>query len=382
MKTAVMIADLARAAGARGDTWARWTSECDEAQDFICSADNAASDAAIKEWEAAHRAGMIEHMTASGWVQRWTTAPEAYDGFGTETVEACGTWQGHALRRAAIDPAYLNWQADRYGSGAHGTWEEDPRLEEQRRAEQRERWRIEDEARAARRAAGLEWLRTATIDEIDAAQDADDIESRGLAYMDVRDERNRRLAEMTERERVEEIAQARESVRPGSNLIDDGTPGIRGVYGWIAGRPPTVHYAIEEHGWGNQSADEIMIRDSKHDEIGSLAMVARRLREGDLRIATDADALPPEPVLRRFGLERRADVRRVEVRGRALWVARERFGTGLVILDERGRVARGKHVREVVGPRSRTFLDVEATEATEQHVADLIRGERRRNDER
>jgi hypothetical protein len=52
--------------------------------------------------------------------QLWyTTAPEAYDGFGTETEETLGPWHRQDMRRVSILGAHLEWQQCRYGSGCH-----------------------------------------------------------------------------------------------------------------------------------------------------------------------------------------------------------------------------------------------------------------------
>jgi hypothetical protein len=56
-------------------------------------------------------------------VVRYTTAPDAYDGFGTEEL------MGHAgrdnggltVRKVAIRRENLDWQEARYASGCHGS---------------------------------------------------------------------------------------------------------------------------------------------------------------------------------------------------------------------------------------------------------------------
>lgn len=342
--TADELTAAALEAGRKGITWAAWTNE-DAVQDFVCSADDAISDAAIKAWEAAHRIGTFEHLAASGWIERWTHAPESFDGFGTLTLEQCGFWNGRALRRVIVDGRHVTWQADRYGSGTYATWETDPRIEERRQAELRERWRAEDATRAAKREVGLAWLKTASSEEILTAEYEDDIERRGLTHVEARDERKRREAEEVERIRVLEIEQALAIVKPGLNLIDDGTPSRCGIYGPIPGRPPTVHYGINEHGYARQTADEIMIRDSAGADIGSLMTIARRLSAGELRVATDGDMLPPEPVLRRVGLDRRAVVQRLEISGHVVWAARLPFTIDVIVLDGRGHIVRSRQIQ-------------------------------------
>lgn len=68
----------------------------------------------------------------------YTTAPEAYDGFGTKTIEVVGDWvsksngQRKPVRKVQIDPEHFNWQSMRYSSGMHPTWTEEQFQEEKR----------------------------------------------------------------------------------------------------------------------------------------------------------------------------------------------------------------------------------------------------------
>lgn len=48
-----------------------------------------------------------------------TSAPAAYDGFGTERITLHGDVLPHGLRRVRIDCEHLDWQLKRYGSGMH-----------------------------------------------------------------------------------------------------------------------------------------------------------------------------------------------------------------------------------------------------------------------
>lgn len=50
----------------------------------------------------------------------YTTAEEAYDGFGTRTVEA-GRYvsKGKPIRKVEVEDAHLDWQRARYFSGLH-----------------------------------------------------------------------------------------------------------------------------------------------------------------------------------------------------------------------------------------------------------------------
>ncbi len=56
----------------------------------------------------------------------YTTAPEAYDGFGTRTLaEVAGTdRRGKTIRKVGIRPNAWEWQTQRYGSGMHAAVEE------------------------------------------------------------------------------------------------------------------------------------------------------------------------------------------------------------------------------------------------------------------
>lgn len=58
---------------------------------------------------------------------RYTSAPEAYDGFGTHTTdtEVAVDHRGRVLRKAAIDPEHLNWQSMRYSSGLYACLSEE-----------------------------------------------------------------------------------------------------------------------------------------------------------------------------------------------------------------------------------------------------------------
>ena len=60
----------------------------------------------------------------------YTTAPEAYDGYGTKTVEQAGTWvsgNGKRLpvRKVKIEHESFEWQVARYSSGLHSLMDEE-----------------------------------------------------------------------------------------------------------------------------------------------------------------------------------------------------------------------------------------------------------------
>lgn len=52
-------------------------------------------------------------------VVTYTTAEEAYDGFGTQTAEVVGTTRGKTIRKVTTPAQHVNWQRMRYGSGLH-----------------------------------------------------------------------------------------------------------------------------------------------------------------------------------------------------------------------------------------------------------------------
>lgn len=56
----------------------------------------------------------------------YTTAPESYDGFGTETIEMTGYFdtRGKELRKVKILDKSNNWQTSRYNSGMHGVFDQ------------------------------------------------------------------------------------------------------------------------------------------------------------------------------------------------------------------------------------------------------------------
>lgn len=62
-------------------------------------------------------------------IYRFTSAPEAYDGFGTVTVEttAYRDNSGRPFRKVEIpeEAQFNNWQTDRYGSGLYAAFTEE-----------------------------------------------------------------------------------------------------------------------------------------------------------------------------------------------------------------------------------------------------------------
>lgn len=58
-------------------------------------------------------------MKTSALYIRYTTAPEAYDGFGTKSRGVVAMDNDKPVRMVEINPEHLNWQEGRYGSGMH-----------------------------------------------------------------------------------------------------------------------------------------------------------------------------------------------------------------------------------------------------------------------
>jgi len=336
---------FARAAGRAGRSWMDLAADPDLGA--YCEAHIETFDTAAIE--TAWTAGRRERRTAGGWVTLWTTAPADYDSFQTETLEACGSWRGRELRRVLVDPRYVTYHRDRYASGLYGSWTEDPRLAEIEVAARRERLRLDDERRAARRVEGLAWLAAATDDELDAAIDADEVESRGLTYAELRAEILRREAAAAAAARAADWARCAAAVPMGAILVDDGVPAQRGIWGVIPGRPARIYYAVRiQPGSDWQGlADQAIVESSVDGAVvGSLAGVAARLADGSLRIAP-ADDVPPEPVTRRIGHDRHREIMRVAVGDRVVWVGRPCFAAEVLVLDERGRIVRARRLREM-----------------------------------
>lgn len=340
--TAHDIERIAREMGASGRAWNDFASD-DATQDFVTTHDNA-PDAYVETWKAAFNVGEVEYLTAQGWISQWTTAPDDYDCFGTVTAEQCGDWHGKPLRRILSHPHHAGYQASRNSSGNHPTWSVDPRIEEREATERRERWQLEDAARATRRETGLAWLATASEDEIEEAKERDEVESRGLKYVELRDEIKRREAVLAETERAAEWDRCRAAFEDGVIIVDEGTPGYRGTWGWVAGRPTHIYYGVRLTGDWRKVADEAVVEGASRDNAGSLAMVADSLACGRMRVVAEND-VPPEPVVRRIGHERWKTIVRAEVAGRVVWVGRVSSWSEPLVLDSAGKIVRAKGAR-------------------------------------
>ncbi len=325
---------MARAAGLAGEHWERWTMS-DAVQEAIETSPDAFDSDAI---EAAFLDGRRE-LRAKTWRICWTTAPDDYDTGGTETLETCGAWHNRTLRKVAIEPEHYVYQTARYGSGLHPAWDEDPRVVEAAMHAKIAAENIERDAREAKRAAGLVWLKTATEDALD---DFDTFEARGVRFDDVRAERKRREAEDLEKNRTEEWARCLAVIVEGATLIDAGEPATRGVYGVIPGRPPHVYYAVRIVRGCPDDAEHANVMGEGNDNVGSVSYVADWLTSGRLRVAAPGE-VPPRAVVARIGHERVKDIRRAEVGGKVVWIGRATFGETMV-LDESGHLVRSKKI--------------------------------------
>lgn len=359
----VAILALARAAGASGQTWHDWCCS-DEVQALV---DSDEIDGCQSACEQAFREGVREHRVSGGWKIAWTTAPEAYDSFGTETIEACGEIYGKPLRKIMMDPRHASYQASRNSSGLHPTWNEDPRVEEAASQARIAKSIADDKARAERRAAGLVWLTTLDAVDLQACLDFDDAHehmvTQGVSTSDVLHEQKTRARVATESANETEWARCIALVPEGSTILDPGTPGFRGTYGYIQGRPTNVYYNVRiVRAYPDTAEQANVVGEGINDykgscNAGSLSDVADMIARGStddvvadaegfpqrvMRIV-DPNTVPPRPVLERIGRERLLEIRRVEAAGRVVWVGRPTFGETLV-LDERGHLVRAKKV--------------------------------------
>lgn len=350
--TIEQLIDSARAAGVEGESFQRW---CDRSEIFesIGALDVPTLRTAGDRCQAAYTEGRT-----STWMIRWTDAHPAYDTFGTRSLES-HEWGGKILRKVAIDPAHLDYQCSRYGSGLHCVWGRDPREEERERNERIARERIEREARETKRATGLETLRQLTNDDLDAIGEDDPArdgfvryETLGVTSHDVQVERSHRQDAIEEADRAARWAKCRAMVPDGCVLVCDATPGERGQFGWIPGRESRVYFGIKviETRGTRPDPDGCPVWDSKHArgaaDLGSLAIVCADVERGVLRVASPAD-VPPEKVLDRIGHDQLAKIQRIEVPaneqgtgvkvGRTVWIGRPRFADGSLCLDANGR---------------------------------------------
>lgn len=338
------IEAAAREAGAAGVDYNDFTSR-DDVMDAAATLDeDGGLDSA--RIESAYREGRREHRAANGWVFAWTTAPEAYDQFGTETVET-HAWGEKTLRRVLAHPHHASYQFDRYGSGGHSAWDEDPRITEARIRETIARENAEREEARARRDNGLVWIRDAALDG-----DEDELDrmlhERGLTWNDARDERRRRADERRAQEQAETWARHRAMFADGDTIVDEGAWAQRTEHETIPARDANVwrNVKVEPHYAKKQDVELARVGDAEHRDLGSLEYVVRRFDRGEIRLAKPGEHLPTAAVLRRLPGSRIDELVRVDVGGRIAWAGRERFSFDLLVLDEQGRKVRKREIIE------------------------------------
>jgi hypothetical protein len=343
------LTDLALEVGRAGISWNAFCFRDDVGQ--LCDTADNDIEAAQASWEQGDR----EHRQAHGWLVCWTTAPDCYDTFGTETIETCGEWKGRELRRVLMNPDHSDYQRDRYGSGLHGSWEQDPRVEEARLAEQAARWKAEDEAKATKRAEDLRHVQSLSDEAFDKffaefhdADNRDDPLPISLSQADMRKEGDRRR----EVKRAESLRVQWEKcvalVPEGCTILDNGTEGFRGIYGWIKGVDPRVLYRVKivPH-WHKDKAgdpDEATVESDGHLDGPSLKYTADRIEKGRYQIVSESD-VPPRPVAERFGMENVKKIKKVEIGTRTVWISQKNAWSDIEVLDEKGRIVRAKKIR-------------------------------------
>ena len=339
---------IAREAGLANRGWSEWTAS-DAVQEAIETVDRLDTDALEKSFSEGRR----EYRLAN-WRVVWTTAPEDYDWSAwTETIETIAeSWHGKTLRRVAIEPGNFASQTARYGSGIHPTWEEDPRVTEQRSKDRIECDRLEREAREEKRAAGLVWLQTATDAEL---EDFDTFESHGVRFDDVKTERKRREKEVAADKCAQDWNHCEAIIPYGATLIDDGEPSRRGTYSNIPGRSSHVYFNVKIVRSWPDDVDHANVVGDGNDNVGSVQLVADWITNGRLRIATSKDDVPPRPVLERIGHEKLKEIRRVETNGKTVWIGYALFGDRMV-LDEKGHIVKSKKILAAVGVQSSAYV--------------------------
>jgi hypothetical protein len=336
------IAELARATGRAGQSWNHF--QCmDDVQAYVD--EHNAGD--VDTWHAAFDQGVVEHCIESGWINVWTTAPEGYD-YGQDTIvmESCGAYRGGELRRVLCNPRGMAGQTARYRSGLYLAATVDPRIAE-REAEQAAAARAaEYAAYAARRAAGQEWLQSATDGEITALKESDTEgpEQRGLTHADLRQALRDRAEARAAAELATEWDKARAAFQDGAIIVDVGSPPVRGTWGTVAGRDPHVYYGCKVLCFSSRNDPEkAEVRDEHGGCPGPLSFVAEAIARGVMRIVAATD-VPPAKVTQRIGHDRWDKIQRYEIGGRVVWVGYPRFANEPLVLDEHGNKVRARAI--------------------------------------
>lgn len=298
--------------------------------------------------EAAFVEGRRIFRIAKGWVFVWTTARADYDQFDTEELE-CHDWNGKTLRLVLVHPDHVVYQKSRYMSGAW-CWDEDPRETERKIQETIAKDRAEFEEKAKLREAGLIWIRSADIDRSHYASEEgldDELRVHGLIWKDLREEEKRREEEAKAKERATEWERCRSMFPDGCTIVNSGYEARRDL--GIPGSDAAIYRNVRvvPHWSAKDSVEDARVEDERKTDVGSLWFVAKRLTDGDYRIATADEKLPPAAVLDRLKPSRLHHVVRVETEGRVVWAMREKYSwSQIVVLDEQGKLVRKKSIKE------------------------------------
>ena len=283
----------ANQAGASGQSWSNWLGH-DDVIDAYNSLDSAGlGDKARVLWGEAFKKG-----TQSKLKRYWTTTPEDFDGFGTTTISREGDYLGKQLRVVGIDPKYVGWQADRYGSGLHATWETDPRVEDRKRVEKEAKLQSEREDLERRRSRGVQWLASLSDKQLKDAHSNPVFENSALQLTDLRAERARREAI----DQQQKLIEAAKNVIPGGVYVIPEAPR----------RAFQIYYGAHLHNPNNTLKDAEVWFDGHRHRIP--------LDSLDAGFHKPADAVMPEAVYRRLEPKALRDVERVIFEGKDYYV--------------------------------------------------------------
>ena len=177
------------------------------------------------------------------------------------------------------------------------------------------------------------------------------VRARCLRWEDARDERGNRKAKREAEERAATWGRCRAAVPDGATLIDPGSEGYRGFYGWVPGRAPEAWRGIKV--WPSHArpddASEAWVYDERgpgeDSLVGSLLDVADDIAKGVKRLAGQNEVVPPRAVIDRIGVAY-TEILRVELGGKAAWVGMPTFAREPLVLDDLGKIVRTKALRE------------------------------------
>ncbi len=294
--------------------------------------------------------GQLEHKIAQapdgrGWIIVWTTAPADYDSFGAETITAeINAWHGKTLRSVAVDPRHARYQGDRYASGLHFVGDDDPRIMAAQAQAARREYEAAERDREQRAAAGAAWLRGLSDEALEHVSLDDGDEYQHATREQVREQRAARSAARHEASRKARWERDTATVPEGSTIVDDGTKGFRGRYGWIAGNPTHVLYSIT---YGRAWEENVETADVDGSGYSlNLGWVAEEIRKGGRFRIVDPSSVPPRAVVDRFGHENLKKIEKHAIGKRTVYTCRAHAWDDLTILGEDGKKVRGKKIEE------------------------------------